>query len=173
MIGVFQPFAAICSTIYGTACAASSLFTVTRTISEPARASAAICWTVLSISAVSVLVIDCTATGAPDPTITPPMLTLTDFLRAIEGIGLRSSLPLAAARPPYLPLIRRAMVVAMIRRRWWSVVVAMIIVLVRHWHVPVHNRGPAPAHRRHRGRCHQQSSPALQSSHRSLLESSP
>ena len=70
----------------GTALAASSLLTVMRTSSLPARASAAICWTVLSISAVSVLVMDCTTTGAPEPTMTPPMLTLMDVLRVIEGI---------------------------------------------------------------------------------------
>ena len=48
----------------GTALAASSRSTVMRTSSEPARASAATCSTVASMSAVSVLVIDCTTTGA-------------------------------------------------------------------------------------------------------------
>ena len=43
-----------------------------RTISEPARASAAICRAVASMSAVSVLVIDCTTIGAPPPTVTAP-----------------------------------------------------------------------------------------------------
>jgi len=47
----------------GTAAAASSRSTVMRTISEPARASAATCRTVPSMSAVSVLVMDCTTTG--------------------------------------------------------------------------------------------------------------
>ena len=51
----------------GTAAAASALFTVTRTISEPARASAATCCTVAAMSAVSVLVIDCTTIGASPP----------------------------------------------------------------------------------------------------------
>ena len=88
MIGVFQPLSAMPATIAGTACAASSLFTVIRTISDPARASAAICWTVLSMSAVSVLVIDCTTTGASDPTTTPPMLTFAALLRVICGIVL-------------------------------------------------------------------------------------
>src|SRR5579871_5393384 len=46
-----------------------------RTISEPARESAATCATVLSTSAVSVLVIDCTTIGAPPPTATWPTLT--------------------------------------------------------------------------------------------------
>ncbi len=69
--------------MYGTAFAAASLFTVMRTISEPARASAAICCTVDSTSAVSVLVIDCTTTGASEPTITDPIFTETARLRWI------------------------------------------------------------------------------------------
>jgi hypothetical protein len=48
-----------------------------RTISEPARAKAATCFAVPSTSAVSVLVIDCTTTGAPPPTVTLPTLTAT------------------------------------------------------------------------------------------------
>ncbi len=39
------------------------VFTVRRTSSEPARASAFTCWVVPSMSAVSVLVIDCTTIG--------------------------------------------------------------------------------------------------------------
>src|SRR5579863_2402030 len=61
----------------GTAAAASSRSTVMRTSSEPARASAATCFAVASASAVSVLVIDCTTTGAPPPTVTLPTLTAT------------------------------------------------------------------------------------------------
>ena len=66
----------------GTAAALSSRSTVMRTISEPALPSAATCATVPSTSAVSVLVIDWTTTGAPPPTITPPTSTPTDCLRA-------------------------------------------------------------------------------------------
>ena len=47
----------------GTAAAASSVFTVTRTSSEPAIARARTCRAVASTSAVSVLVIDWTTTG--------------------------------------------------------------------------------------------------------------
>ena len=65
----------------GTAAALSSRSTVMRTISEPARCSAATCATVPSMSAVSVLVIDCTTTGAPPPTITPPTSTPTEARR--------------------------------------------------------------------------------------------
>src|SRR3984893_11087158 len=46
-----------------------------RTSSEPARARAATWAAVASTSAVSVLVIDCTAMGASPPTVTPPTLT--------------------------------------------------------------------------------------------------
>src|SRR5436189_4332460 len=54
-----------------------------RTISEPARANAAICATVPSISAVSVLVIDCTTIGAPPPTATLPTMTWVVSCRAL------------------------------------------------------------------------------------------
>jgi len=49
--------------MWGTAAAASSLLTVTRTSSDPARASAATCCTVERMSAVSVFVMDCTTIG--------------------------------------------------------------------------------------------------------------
>src|SRR5437870_13794802 len=52
-----------------------------RTISEPARASAATCLAVPSTSAVSVLVIDWTTIGAPPPTCTLPTCTGTDWRR--------------------------------------------------------------------------------------------
>src|SRR3954466_11871748 len=59
-----------CSRIAGTAAAASGLLTVMRTISEPARASSLTWMAVPITSAVSVLVIDCTTTGASPPTHT-------------------------------------------------------------------------------------------------------
>jgi hypothetical protein len=65
----------------GTAAAASSLLTVTRTISEPARARAATCSMVPGMSAVSVLVMDWTTTGTSQPTRTLPILTVGVFLR--------------------------------------------------------------------------------------------
>src|SRR5208337_2299158 len=70
----------------GTAAAASSLFTVTQTISEPASARAATCSMVPATSAVSVLVIDCTTTGTSQPTRTCPILTVGVFLRRISAI---------------------------------------------------------------------------------------
>ena len=55
--------------------AASSVFgTATRTISQPAEASAAIWAVVASTSCVFVSVMDCTTTGAPPPIFTPPTL---------------------------------------------------------------------------------------------------
>src|SRR5689334_4424374 len=54
-----------------------------RTISEPARESAATCAMVPSISAVSVLVIDCTTIGAPPPTATLPTMTWVVLCRAL------------------------------------------------------------------------------------------
>ena len=59
----------------GTAAAASGVLTVMRTSSEPARHSSATCLVVEATSAVSVLVIDCTTTGALPPTCTPPIVT--------------------------------------------------------------------------------------------------
>src|SRR5260370_24715532 len=54
-----------------------------RTISEPARDSAATWAMVPSISAVSVLVIDCTTIGAPPPTATLPTMTCVVLCRAL------------------------------------------------------------------------------------------
>src|SRR6202165_3990853 len=61
----------------GTAAAASVRSTVMRTNSDPARASAATWPAVASTSAVSVLVMDWTTTGAPPPTVTLPTRTGT------------------------------------------------------------------------------------------------
>src|SRR5262249_25626286 len=71
------------SRMWGTAAAASSRSTVMRTISEPARDSAATCSTVPATLAVSVLVIDCTTIGAPPPTATWPTVTWVGLCRAL------------------------------------------------------------------------------------------
>ena len=70
-----------CLTISGTARAASSLLTVTRTSSLPAAWSALTCATVPGMSAVSVLVMDWTTIGRWLPTLTPPTSTTTVFRR--------------------------------------------------------------------------------------------
>ena len=61
-------------TIVGSAAASSFFGTATRTISQPAEASAAIWAVVASTSCVFVSVIDCTTTGAPPPIATLPTL---------------------------------------------------------------------------------------------------
>ena len=84
MIGTVIPIIASLSTMRGTAAADSALLTVTRTSSEPARHSSATCLVVEATSAVSVLVIDCTTTGALPPTFTPLTSTWRVVLRC-EG----------------------------------------------------------------------------------------
>src|SRR6202041_708293 len=69
------------SRMCGTAAADSSLLTVIRTSSDPARARALTCATVPSMSAVSVLVMDCTTIGALPPMVTAPTFTARDVLR--------------------------------------------------------------------------------------------
>ena len=54
--------------------ASSAVGRLTRTISQPAAASARTCASVASASPVRVHVIDCTATGAPPPTGTAPTM---------------------------------------------------------------------------------------------------
>ena len=54
---------------------------VVRTSSDPASASSLHCVTVPAMSAVSVLVMDCTTIGASAPTRTPPTTAVTVFLR--------------------------------------------------------------------------------------------
>ena len=58
--------------IAGSASASSAEGTATRTMSQPAAVSSAICWRVALTSDVSVVVIDCTETGWSLPTPTPP-----------------------------------------------------------------------------------------------------
>src|SRR5713101_6005305 len=72
-----------CATIAGTACAAASLLTVTRTSSEPASWRARTWTTVAATSAVSVLVIDWTTMGWQEPTRTAPTETVTVWRRGM------------------------------------------------------------------------------------------
>src|SRR6266566_6562797 len=76
------------ATIAGTASAASSVFTVTRTSSLPAACSARTCAAVAAASAVSVLVIDWTTIGWALPTSTPPTLTGTVGRRRLTARNL-------------------------------------------------------------------------------------
>src|SRR5665647_3290589 len=62
--------------IAGRASASSWVGTATRTMSQPAAVSAAICWSVALMSVVGVVHIDWTLTGASPPTSTLPTLIL-------------------------------------------------------------------------------------------------
>src|SRR4051794_9001524 len=78
---------------------ASSVFgTATRTTSQPADASAAICAVVASTSCVFVSVIDCTTTGEPPPIVTSP--TLIWRVLAIGVESLASAQPVHVVREP-------------------------------------------------------------------------
>src|SRR5215469_13692981 len=69
-----------------TASAASAVFTVIRTSSDPARARDFTCCAVPSTSAVSVFVMDCTTIGAVPPTRMGPMDTWTDLRRWMDDM---------------------------------------------------------------------------------------
>src|SRR5262249_20052465 len=90
--GASTPASSIRRLISGTACAASGMLTVTRTISDPACASSMHCLAVEATSAVSVLAMDWTTTGAPPPTRTGPTRT-----------PRVACLFLVSMRPPNLP----------------------------------------------------------------------
>src|SRR5215467_1586018 len=86
--GTSHPMASRRSRMRGTCAAASAVFTVTRTISEPARASSATCFAVASASAVSVLVIDWTRIGAPPPMSALPTRTCRVVCLAMTVMAL-------------------------------------------------------------------------------------
>src|SRR5438034_2486318 len=73
----------------GTARAASSVLTVTRTSSLPAACNARTCAAVAATSAVSVLVMDWTTIGCALPTRTPPTLTMTVGRRVLTDTKYR------------------------------------------------------------------------------------
>jgi hypothetical protein len=67
--------------------------TATRTIWQPAAVSSAICWRVALTSEVSVVVIDCTETGAPPPTGTGPTMIWRDARRGASGAAGTAGMP--------------------------------------------------------------------------------
>src|SRR5215467_81641 len=67
--------------------------TATRTIWQPAAVSSAICWRVELTSEVSVVVIDCTETGAPPPTGTDPTMICRLCRRGASGAGGAVGMP--------------------------------------------------------------------------------
>ena len=82
-----------CCAICGRASASSWLGQATRTMSQPAAVSSAICCSVESTSLVSVVVIDCTETGASPPTSTEPTLILRDLRRGASTGGGMAGMP--------------------------------------------------------------------------------
>src|SRR6266851_4884573 len=105
------------SRMRGTCAAASAVFTVTRTISEPARASSATWAVVLWASAVSVLVMDCTRIGASPPISARPTRTCRVLRRRMFAM---SRLLQCQARDFDLDIgfqIDRLVVVAEVHRR--------------------------------------------------------
>src|SRR5262245_15185450 len=103
MTGTSTPRPCSLRIISGTAAAASSVLTVTRTSCEPAWARRATWIAVASGSAVSVFVIDWTTIGWAEPTSTPPTSTLTVGLRrgrSWSGEAMRTSLGRGAAQDP-------------------------------------------------------------------------
>src|SRR5450830_842980 len=71
--------------IVDSASASSWVGTATRTMSQPAAVSSAICCSVASMSVVGVVVIDWTLTGAP-----PPTSTLPTWIRRVGRRGART-----------------------------------------------------------------------------------
>ena len=77
----------------GRAAASSAVGQATRTISQPAAVSSAICCSVPLMSVVCVVVIDCTLTGESDPTPTFPTLICLVFLRGASTGGGGAGIP--------------------------------------------------------------------------------
>src|SRR6476469_6414137 len=86
--------------IAGSASAASAEGHATRTMSQPAAVSSAICCSVALMSAVSVVVIYCTDTGASPPTATEPTLIWRDLRRGARTGGGAAGIPSGIAMTP-------------------------------------------------------------------------
>src|SRR3954464_14634408 len=82
-----------CAAICGRAPPSSWLGQATRTMSQPAAVSSAICCRVALTSAVSVVVIDCTDTGASPPTRTLPTLIWRLRRRGLRTGGGAAGMP--------------------------------------------------------------------------------
>src|SRR3954465_14169014 len=77
----------------GSASASSVSGTATRTIWQPVAVSSAICCSVALMSAVVVVVIDCTLTGKSLPTPTPPTSSWRVFRRGASTGGGAAGMP--------------------------------------------------------------------------------
>ncbi|SEG98347.1 hypothetical protein SAMN05444920_111292 [Nonomuraea solani] len=84
----------------GSASASSCDGTATLTIWQPAAVSSAICCSVALTSAVTVVVIDCTETGASPPTGTSPTMTCRETRRERRTDGI-PRLTAATCRAPF------------------------------------------------------------------------
>src|SRR5689334_23169514 len=82
-----------CCAISASASASSCEGQATRTMSQPAAVSSAICCRVVFTSAVRVVVIDCTETGASPPTSTLPTLIWRVFRRGASTGGGAAGIP--------------------------------------------------------------------------------
>src|SRR6478735_2356710 len=89
--------------IAGSASASSWLGQATRTMSQPAAVSSAICCRVALTSEVSVVVIDCTLTGASPPTSTLPTLILRVGRRGASTGGGAAGMPRETLMPQVSP----------------------------------------------------------------------
>ena len=96
MTGIWDFFAMV-----GSASASSWDGTATRTIWQPEAVSSAICCRVAFTLAVSVVVIDCTLTGAPPPTGTLPTMTWRDCRRSASGSGGVAGIPRSILMRPH------------------------------------------------------------------------
>src|SRR3984957_6410528 len=79
--------------IWANPSAAAISLQVQRTMSAPSAASAWICSSVPSTSAVLVVVIDCTDIGASPPTFTDPSAIWRVFRRGLRGLAVTSIYP--------------------------------------------------------------------------------
>src|SRR6201995_2754325 len=72
-------------------------------MSQPAAVSSAICCRVALTSEVSVVVIDCTDTGASPPTATDPTWIWRDLRRGASTGGGEAGIPSETVTPPVSP----------------------------------------------------------------------
>ena len=91
-----------CCAITANASASSAPGTATRTTSQPAAVSSAICCSVVLTSAVSVVVIDCTEIGAPPPTSTLPTLIWRVLRRGASTGGGAAGIPRSTGSSVFL-----------------------------------------------------------------------
>src|SRR4051794_1284003 len=87
----------------GSASASSGLGQATRTMSQPAAVSSAICCSVALTSDVRVVVMDCTLIGASPPTSTVPTLILRDGRRGASTGGGAAGMPRETLMRPVSP----------------------------------------------------------------------